>query len=140
MSTPTPYGKSPATLAFWKGLVAARLHEAYRAFRDAVSRLSDADLGRPMPGDAEPLGELLAGMLEHDAYHAGQIMLLRKLQGSSPGPPLTPLSLPLTESPFLRPIATVTHGAPSFRPRPRMIHEYPTAAAAGFSAKRPAGA
>lgn len=49
---------------------------AHAALREAVSGLTDSNLARPLPGETEPLGLLLAGLNRHDAYHAGQIRLL----------------------------------------------------------------
>jgi uncharacterized damage-inducible protein DinB len=66
----------PATWA----LVRERLFAAHRACREAVLALAEADLEQPLPGERQPLKELIAGLNRHDAYHVGQIALLRKLQ------------------------------------------------------------
>jgi hypothetical protein len=47
----------------------------------AVSALRDLDLERKVPTSSRtrPLIEVLHGLAAHDAYHAGQIRLTRKL-------------------------------------------------------------
>lgn len=60
---------------------AHRLDAAQARLRAAVAELDESDLDRPLPGEQVPVGDLIAGLIEHDAYHAGQIMLLRQLQG-----------------------------------------------------------
>lgn len=72
---------TPATEAAWRNDVAV-LVAYHRRLRDAVTRLSDRDLGRPAPGKREPIGRLVRGVAAHDLYHAGQIQLLKRLQGS----------------------------------------------------------
>jgi uncharacterized damage-inducible protein DinB len=50
----------------------------------AVSLLTDADLERPIgtwDSGTLPLARVLHGVAAHDAYHAGQIRLLRTLIG-----------------------------------------------------------
>lgn len=64
----------------------ARLEDAHRRLVRALSALSDDELDRPIPDEPRTLGETLAGLIEHDAYHAGQIVALRRLQGSWPPP------------------------------------------------------
>lgn len=72
------------------------LAEIWRAFEltqarllDTVARLTPADLSRalpPEPPDAAPKtrGELLAVLGFHDAYHAGQTGMIRRLLGKPP--------------------------------------------------------
>jgi uncharacterized damage-inducible protein DinB len=48
----------------------------------ALAELTDADLARPI--GQTTLGEQLPHLVMHVAYHAGQIVLLRKQQGSWP--------------------------------------------------------
>ncbi len=57
----------------------AALARSNRHLRDAISRLTDEDLGRQTPG-AQPHSfyMLLHGIVQHDLYHAGQIALLKK--------------------------------------------------------------
>lgn len=46
--------------------------------------MAHGDTGMEQGLNDGSVGELLADMIVHDAYHLGQIMLLRKLQGSWP--------------------------------------------------------
>jgi len=39
------------------------------------------DLNKPFPGTKSKAGEMLFGVLAHDLYHTGQIVLLRQMQG-----------------------------------------------------------
>ena len=55
------------------------LGESHRRLRDAVARLTDADLRRRAPGGKETIGRLVRGVAAHDLYHAGQIQLLKRL-------------------------------------------------------------
>lgn len=55
------------------------LRATHRALRDAVASLTAEELARPLPGRRMPRIRSAAGMALHDAYHAGQIRLLRRL-------------------------------------------------------------
>ena len=59
----------------------ARMEAVHRAVVKAVSALRDQDLDRKVktPSGSRPLVEVLHGLAAHDAYHAGQIRLTRKL-------------------------------------------------------------
>jgi uncharacterized damage-inducible protein DinB len=39
------------------------------------------ELNKPFPGEKMPTGEALFGVLAHDLYHTGQIVVLRQMQG-----------------------------------------------------------
>jgi len=58
-----------------------RMEEGHRALVAAVKALRDVDLDRRVPtaSGLRPLVEVLHGVAAHDAYHAGQIRLTRKL-------------------------------------------------------------
>jgi len=58
-----------------------RMESVHRAVVKAVSALRDQDLDRKVktPSGPRPLVEVLHGLAAHDAYHAGQIRLTRKL-------------------------------------------------------------
>ena len=58
-----------------------RMEEGHRALVKAVKALRDEDLERKVPTSSgpRPLVEVLHGLAAHDAYHAGQIRLTRKL-------------------------------------------------------------
>lgn len=52
----------------------------HRKLRQALSRLSDGDLGKPAPGQETSVYVMLHGIIHHNLYHAGQIALLKKVQ------------------------------------------------------------
>jgi uncharacterized damage-inducible protein DinB len=51
---------------------------AYHALRTAVSKIKEEQLDKPSPKEGQTFYELIMGCLQHDAYHLGQIMLLKK--------------------------------------------------------------
>ncbi len=59
------------------------LRESHLALRDAVASLPLEEFARPLPGLKVPRIRSAAGMALHDAYHAGQIRLLRRLAGGA---------------------------------------------------------
>jgi uncharacterized damage-inducible protein DinB len=66
----------PATAARWRRAI-AELRAAHRTLESAVKRLKDDDL------EVRPLGYstryvLIHGAIQHDLYHAGQIVVLAK--------------------------------------------------------------
>lgn len=62
--------------AAWKSSI-AELHEAHRALTERIARLTEADLDRT-PRESSVLHRSVHGIVHHDLYHAGQIVLLRK--------------------------------------------------------------
>ena len=75
------------TEAAWRKTI-EDLAAAHREVVDAASRLTDGDLFQPINDPRNrPLGtgvtryELLHGLVQHDAYHAGQIGILRRVLG-----------------------------------------------------------
>ena len=75
-----------------------RFHEQGKALAEAVKKLSPEDFARPLPsrpgvpGGSETVGSTLAAIAFHQAYHAGQTGLLRRLLGypgaiAGPGEP-----------------------------------------------------
>lgn len=56
-----------------------RLEHAHRSLRAAVLALDDADLDRPVAGSDPTLRGMLLGVLQHTAYHAGQIRILARV-------------------------------------------------------------
>ena len=59
------------------------LQESHAALVAKVRAMSDSDLERRLGSDADPSGDVtvaltLHGIVQHDAYHAGQISLLKK--------------------------------------------------------------
>lgn len=68
----------PADEAGWEA-ARQRLYAADQAVRSALAGRKDLD--SPLPGYSTPLRTVIADINLHDAYHLGQIVLLRKLQG-----------------------------------------------------------
>jgi hypothetical protein len=63
----------------------AWLRDAHRPFRDHVAALTDDDLDRPRMtnwGEERPTRWIVAAIIGHDFYHAGEINHLRSLLGS----------------------------------------------------------
>ena len=56
----------------------AALDAAHAAQREAIAQVDDANLERKA-GDNMPLGEFIAMTARHDAWHAGQIAVVRRL-------------------------------------------------------------
>jgi uncharacterized damage-inducible protein DinB len=77
----------PETAAAWRADVAL-LDAMHRAMREAVSRLPASALATVPPGSSLSRGELIAGAAAHDAYHAGQIQLLKRLHAAAKVPAL----------------------------------------------------
>jgi uncharacterized damage-inducible protein DinB len=61
----------------WRAALTA-LEEAHAALQARVRALSEAQLDDPVGGSDPTVRGLLFGVLQHHAYHAGQISLLRK--------------------------------------------------------------
>jgi len=59
------------------------LGRMHRQLRDAVTRLPAGSLGRIAAGSTVTTFDLVAGVIAHDVYHAGQIQLLKKLMGTT---------------------------------------------------------
>lgn len=57
----------------------ALLRDEHRQLRAAVAGLSDERLDRPAAGGNTLVVDLVAGIIAHDLYHAGQIQLLKRL-------------------------------------------------------------
>lgn len=66
----------------WQAEV-ARARDLARRLREAVANLSEDDLEKPLQ-DMGTVAESLAAWVMHDTYHTGQIVLIRKMQGSWP--------------------------------------------------------
>lgn len=58
------------------------LHDAYSELETVVARQADADLERPLKSRHTRAVSTVSRSVMHDAYHIGEIVLLRKLQGS----------------------------------------------------------
>jgi uncharacterized damage-inducible protein DinB len=63
----------------------AWLRRAHRSFREHVAELTDDELDRPRMtnwGELRPTRWIVAAIVTHDAYHAGEINHLRSLLGT----------------------------------------------------------
>jgi hypothetical protein len=61
---------------------AAHLAKVHHSIREVLAGLKEDDFERANP--KTPLGLQVTSLIMHDAYHTGQIVLVRKLQGSWP--------------------------------------------------------
>jgi uncharacterized damage-inducible protein DinB len=61
----------------------ALLESEHRALRAAVAEFPPEQLHRPPAGSKVSAATLIAGIAAHDVYHAGQIQLLKRLQGAA---------------------------------------------------------
>jgi uncharacterized damage-inducible protein DinB len=67
-----------STPARWQAAI-VQLHERHRALARAAASLSPERLDAMLPGHDYSVAEMLHGVVEHAAYHGGQIALLRNL-------------------------------------------------------------
>jgi uncharacterized damage-inducible protein DinB len=81
-TNPPPFGDFllPAELneANWK----QTLHDfeaAYHLLRNAIHGFTDEQLEKPSPRKDQTYYQLMMGCLQHDAYHLGQLVLLKKI-------------------------------------------------------------
>jgi uncharacterized damage-inducible protein DinB len=72
---------APDDEAAWRSTV-ARVENLYLGLRQVLSTMTDEDYDRQFTSGS--LGETLLNLLTHAAYHTGQIVQIRKLQGSWP--------------------------------------------------------
>lgn len=70
--------------ADWATALAA-LESAHRALREAILGLSEDALGSVPPGSESDARSLILGTLQHSAYHAAQIQLLRRFAEAQAG-------------------------------------------------------
>jgi uncharacterized damage-inducible protein DinB len=61
------------------------LEEAHGRLRAAILHLEESRLDEARPGSDTTIRGLLLGTLQHNAYHAGQIALVRKLAETAGG-------------------------------------------------------
>lgn len=54
------------------------LRSAYQRLHTRLAQLSDEELGRPVAGSESTVQGMMLGIIQHNAYHGGQIALLRK--------------------------------------------------------------
>lgn len=72
---------SPDDTAGWAATM-ERTQQVAERVRAVLAELTDADLAKPLGSGT--YGAALPSWLTHDAYHTGQIVLIRKQQGSWP--------------------------------------------------------
>jgi uncharacterized damage-inducible protein DinB len=51
---------------------------AYHLLRNAIHNIKEENLDKPSPKPSQTYYELMMGCLQHDAYHLGQMMMLKK--------------------------------------------------------------
>ena len=73
---------SPLSESSWKELVAL-LESEHRLLRDEIAAFPVERLDDFPEGGKIPFVNMLYGIALHDVYHAGQIQLLKRLQGSA---------------------------------------------------------
>lgn len=61
----------------WRTLVES-LEAAHRELMEAMAGLDDAELSNVVPGSPNTVYHLLHGVVQHNLYHAGQMMMLRR--------------------------------------------------------------
>ena len=66
----------------WRAALAA-LEEAHAALHERVLDLTDGQLDDPVTGSDSTVRGTLFGVLQHNAYHAGQITTLHKASGGA---------------------------------------------------------
>jgi uncharacterized damage-inducible protein DinB len=64
----------------WRATV-ERLKEAHRELAEDVAKLGDSDLVGLVRGKDHSVLAMVHGIVEHDAYHGGQIAILKKALG-----------------------------------------------------------
>ncbi|MCL6633235.1 MAG: DinB family protein [Alicyclobacillus herbarius] len=71
---------NPMDDAAWQQTI-ERADRVYRELRKAVADANESDLDQAFDDQGTPLKVVLGDIAMHDAYHIGQIMYVRKLQG-----------------------------------------------------------
>jgi hypothetical protein len=61
----------------WRAAV-VRLKDAHRELAADVAKLGDSDLIGRVPGKDHTVLTMVHGIVEHDAYHGGQVAILKK--------------------------------------------------------------
>jgi uncharacterized damage-inducible protein DinB len=67
----------------WRAALEA-LEDAHAALHERVTDLTDAQLDDPVAGSDPTVRGMLLGVLQHNAYHAGQILILSRALGGRP--------------------------------------------------------
>lgn len=61
----------------WRAAV-VRLKDAHRELAADVAKLGDSDLVGRVPGKDHTVLSMIHGIVEHDAYHGGQVAILKR--------------------------------------------------------------
>jgi uncharacterized damage-inducible protein DinB len=61
-----------------------RLKSVHHGIRDRIADWEEEEFERIFPNRSQSVGRWVYSLIIHDAYHTGQIMLIRKLQGTWP--------------------------------------------------------
>jgi uncharacterized damage-inducible protein DinB len=84
---PTPEEDWPpvrdTTAEAWRSAV-QRLKDGHRTLAEDVARLDDSELIGRVPGKDHSVLVMAHGIIEHDAYHGGQIALLKRALKGKP--------------------------------------------------------
>ena len=51
----------------------------YHVLRSAIHKINEEQLDKPSPKEGQTFYELIMGCLQHDAYHLGQIVILKRM-------------------------------------------------------------
>ncbi len=73
----------PDPAAAWTSAL-AQLEAAHRGLHATLAPLDDSRLSDFVAGSDPTVRGMLLGVLQHNAYHAGQLFLLRRLAGAEP--------------------------------------------------------
>jgi uncharacterized damage-inducible protein DinB len=73
-----PVGEASAEA--WRSAM-QRLKDAHRDLAADVAELPDAALDKRIPGHDHTVTETVHGVIEHDAYHGGQVAVLKRALG-----------------------------------------------------------
>ena len=74
----TAAGSQAADAKIWRGDLTI-LHRAHQELREAAARFDAAALDHRSAGSRHSARRMIQGIAMHDAYHAGQIQLLKRL-------------------------------------------------------------
>ncbi|WP_274362461.1 DinB family protein [Paenibacillus thermotolerans] len=72
----------PLTADEWES-AKARVVQSRQKLAETVADMGDSRLEAPREGNKPPFMELVLQIIHHDAFHAGQIALLRRQQGKA---------------------------------------------------------
>jgi len=77
-------GEAPAWMPSYPECL-ENLGKQFEALHETIAALRDEDLERTVEGSPRPIVELISNIIAHNAYHMGQILLLRRLWASKSG-------------------------------------------------------